>query len=237
MYKKIFKYFLIYILPINLLYAQESGLNKDYCNNYINANKTNFLIHQNLINNSFSNSTEKIKPVVIVDKIYKMLLSLLKINQNSSNKEIRKPFLDNIFNSGASGNSNERPEMNLIRSISDNIEIGGIDGKYAVISFNPKLSFEPADFISISANQNIRYLIPTNSINEHLQLLFIQSAYILAIDNFMNLLSKTHTITQSIVGFIAKNFVSSLVNRLIDNNSKNKTYSITSYYYSIKIKF
>ncbi|MGA2669600.1 MAG: hypothetical protein ABSF32_11920, partial [Ignavibacteria bacterium] len=81
-----------------------------------------------------------------------------------------------------------------------------------------------------------RYLIPIKTINEHLQLLFFQSAYILAIDNFMNLWSRTPTIIQSIAGFIAKNIISALVNGSIDNSSKSKIYSITSYCYSIKIK-
>jgi hypothetical protein len=236
MYKKIFRYFLFYILPVNLLFAQESGINKEYPVNNINVNKTDYRDHQSLINNGFTGSNGKITTTVVADKLYKLLLSLLKVDHNSNNKETRKPFLDYFFNSGSSGDSRERPEKNLMASISQNIEIGGISGKYAVISFIPKLSIEPVDFISISANQNVRYLIPITTINEHLQLLFFQSAYILAIDNFMNLLSKTHTITQSIVGFVAKNIISSLVSKSIDTNSKYKAYSITSYYYSIKIR-
>jgi len=236
MYKIIFKYFIIYILPVNILFAQGSGLNKDYYSNYLKVNKTEFWGHQNLNNSSFNSGNDKITTTAIVDRVYKMLLSIFKGNQNINNNNSEKPLLDNIFTARASGSADESPGKDIVRSVSDNIEIGGISGKYAVISFNPKFSFAPSDNISISANQNIRYLIPTNSINEHLQLLFIQSAYMLAIDNFMHLMSKTQTLTQSIIGFVAKNLVSSVVNQLIDNNSKNKTFSITSYYYSIKIK-
>jgi hypothetical protein len=218
------------------LFAQESGINKDYPCNNINVNKSEFLVHQNVINNGFNSSNDKIKTTVIVDTLDKRQISLLKANLIINNQGTRKSLLSYLFSSRSSGNSHKRPEKNLITSISENIEMGGISGKFAVISFTPKLNIEPVEFISIYADQNVRYLIPIKTINEHLQLLFFQSAYILAIDNFMNLWSRTPTIIQSIAGFIAKNIISSLVNGSIDNSSKSKTYSITTYYYSIKIK-
>ena len=236
MYKKIVKYFLFYILPLNLLFAQESRITKDHPDNKININKTEFRVRQNLPNNSFSSSNEKIKAAVTVDEQGKLLISVFKANLNINNKESIKPSLFDFFSSGSSGKSRQRPEKNIITSIPENIDISGISGKFAVISFTPKLRIEPMEFISFSANQNTRYLIPIKTVCQHLKLLFVQSAYILAIDNFMNLLFKTQTITQSIAGFIAKNFISALVNTYIDNNSKNKTYSITSYNYSIKIR-
>jgi hypothetical protein len=222
---------------VNLLFAQESGINKDYPDNNIKVNKTESQANQNLINNSFNRSNGKIITAIIDDKPDKQQLSLLKVAFNVNNKETRKPILSYLFSSRSSGNSHQKPEKNLLTSISENIEIGGISGKFAVISFTPKLSIEPLEFISISANQNVRYLIPIKSINEHLKLLFFQSAYVSAIDNFTNLFPNPRSMTLSIAGFIAKNFISSLVSRIIDNNnSKYKAYSITSYYYSIKIK-
>jgi hypothetical protein len=220
---------------MNLLFAQESGINKDYPGNNTNVNKPEILVHQNFINNGLS-SNDKIKTTVIVDTLDKGQISLLKANLNINNQGTRKSLLSYIFSSRSSGNSHKRPEKNLITSISENIEMGGISGKMAVLSFTPKLNIEPVGFISIYADQDIRYLIPIKTINEHLQLLFFQSAYILAIDNFMNLWSRTPTIIQSIAGFIAKNIISALVNGSIDNSSKSKIYSITSYCYSIKIK-
>lgn len=208
---------------MNLLFAQETATNKDYTDNNINVDKTEFRVLQNSINNGFSSNSDKIK--TNVDKY----------NLNI-NKEVRKSFIDNFFRSSSSGNSHQKPEKNLVTSFSQNIEMGGISGGCALISFTPKLNLEPAEFISISANQNVRYLIPIKTINENLQMLFFQSAYILGIDNFINLLPKTHSVTQSIAGFIAKNFISSLVSRFIDNNSKNKAIPITSYNYSITIR-
>jgi hypothetical protein len=208
---------------MNLLFAQETSTNKDYTDNNINVNKTEFRADQNFINNSLSSSNDKIKTTVN------------KYNLNI-NKEIRKSFIDNFFRSRSSGSSHQKPEKNLVTSFSQNIEMGGLSGGCAVISFTPKLNLEPAEFMSISANQNVRYSIPIKTINENLELLFFQSAYILGIDNFINLLPKTHSITQSIAGFIAKNFITSLVSRFIDNNSKNKAIPITSYNYSITIR-
>jgi len=236
MYKQIIKYFLFYILQMNFLFAQETSSNKDYPGDNINANKTEFRTHQNFINNGFSIRNEKIKTTVIADEQDKLLISVLKANLNINKKESTKLSLFSFFSSGSSGKSHQRPEKNLITSIPENIDIVGISGKFGVIRFTPKLNIEPVEFISFSANQDVRYLIPIKTAGQHLQLLFVQSAYILAIDNFTNLLSKTQTITLSIAGFIAKNIISLLVNSLIDNNSKYKTYSITSYNYSIKVK-
>jgi len=241
MYNKIVKYFLFYILTLNLLFAQESGIKKVYDDNSIKIKQTEIRSHQNLTNNSFSSSSfsssnVKDKTAVTVDDEGILLISVLKDNLNINNNKSVKPSLFNFFSSRSSGNSLQKPEKNLITSFSENIEIGGISGKYAVISFTPKLRIEPMEFISISANQNVRYLIPVKTIGQHLKLLVVQSAYILAIDNFMNLMFKTQTITQSIAGFIAKNFISAFVGTFIDNNSVNKAYSITSYHYSIKIR-
>ncbi len=236
MYKNIVKYFLFYILTLNLLFAQESGIKKIYIDNSIKIKQTEIRSHQNLTNNSFVSSNMKNKPAVTVDDEGILLISVLKDNLNINKNESIKPSLFNLFSSRSSRNSRQKPEKNLITSFSENIDIGGISGKYAVISFTPKLRIEPMEFISISANQDVRYLIPVKTIGQHLKLLVVQSAYILAIDNFMNLMFKTQTITQSIAGFLAKNFVSALVGTFIDNNSNNKAYSITSYHYSIKIR-
>lgn len=235
MYKQIVKYFLFYILTLNLLFAQESRIKKDYTDNNINTDKTEYRVYQKLVNNTFSASSKKIKSTVTVDEQGILLISVLKGNINFY-KETRKPLFFNFFSSGSSGNSHQRPEKNLITSFSENIEIGLIGGEFGVISFIPKLSIEPVEFINISANQNVRYLIPIKTVSQQLPLLVIQSTYILGIDNFLSLMFKTPTITQSIAGFIAKNFISAFVSTFIDNNSKYKTYSVTSYQYSIKIR-
>lgn len=235
MYTSIVKYSLLYILTINLLFAQESRIRKDYSENNINSDKTEYRVYQKLVNNTFSASSKKVKSTVTVDEQGILLISVLKGNLNFY-KETRKPLFFNFFSSGSSGNSHKRPEKNIITSFSENIEVGLIGGKYGVISFIPKLSIEPAEFINISANQNVRYLVPIKTASQHLPLLVIQSAYILGIDNFMNLMFKTPTIIQSIAGFIAKNFISAFVSTFIDNNGAYKTYSITSYQYSIKIR-
>jgi hypothetical protein len=236
MYKQIVKYFLCCILPVNLLFAQESGIKKDYPDNNIDLNKSGIRVNKDLINKSVSSSSEKIKTTATIDEQGNLLLSVLKDNLNINKKESVKPSLFDFFGKKSSRNSHQRPEKNLITSFSENIDIGSISGKFAVISFTPKLRIEPVEFISISANQNVRYLIPIKTAGQHLKLLVVQSAYILAIDNFMSLMFKTQTITQSVAGFIAKNFISALVGTFIDNNSKYKTYSITSYQYSIKIR-
>lgn len=219
---------------MSLLFAQESRINKDFPDNKLN--KPKFHVQENLTKNDFSGSREKIKNTAAVDEQGNLLLLVLKDNLNINKNESIKPSLFSFFSSGSSGNSRQKPEKNLITSFSENIDIGGISGKYAIISFTPKLRIEPVEFISISANQNVRYLIPIKTAGQHIKLLAVQSAYILAIDNFMNLMFKTQTITQSIAGFIAKNFISAFVGTFIDNNSKYKTYSITSYQYSIKIR-
>lgn len=236
MYKHIVKYFLFYILTLNLLFAQESGIRKVYTDNNIKIKQTEIRSHQNLATNSFSNGNVKNKTAVTIDEEGILLISVLKVNLNIKNNKSIKPSLSNFFSSRSSGNSRQNPEKNIITSFSENIDIGGISGKYAIITFTPKLRIEPMESISISANQSIRYLIPIKTIGQHIKLLVVQSAYILAIDNFMNLMFKTQTIPQSIAGFIAKNFISAFVSTFIDNNSKNKTYSITNYCYSIKIR-
>jgi hypothetical protein len=252
MSKYIIKYFFLCILPVNLLFAQENGLHKDFSGNNISVDKTEFMAYQSLINPNFGKSNEKIKPAVTVENLYKVLQSLLKVNHNVKNEDVRKPLNNYIFRSGYTVNSHERPEehsnrrpdgnsfenpdKNLLTSISENIEIGGISREYALVSFVPKLSIEPLNFISISANQNVRYLIPVKAINEHLQLLFFQSVYIVAIDKFVALFSNTYSITKNIIGFIAKNFISSFFSTWINNDSKDKVYSITTYNYAIKIK-
>jgi hypothetical protein len=236
MYKKIVKCFLFYILPFNLLFAQGSETNKYYTGKKIIANKTEFQTHLNVFNNDFNGSNEKIKTEVYDNNFNKLQTTLMKENLNINNKGVRKSSIFSFFNSAPSTNNNERPEKNLITSVSENIELGGFSGNFALINFTPKLNIEPVNFISISAIQNVSYFIPIKSFDKHLQLLFIQSTYILAIDNFMNLLYKTPTMIQSIVEFIAKNLVTALVNKFIENNNINKTYSITNYYYSIKIK-
>jgi len=236
MYKQIVKYFLCCILLVNLLFAQESRIKKDYPDNNMDVNKPGFRVHKELINKSVSSSNEKIKTAVTVDEQGSLLLAVFKDNLNINKNESIKPSIFDFFGKGSSRNSHQRPEKDLITSFSENIDIGGISGKFAIISFTPKLRIEPMEFISISANQNVRYLIPIKTASQHLKLLVVQSAYILAIDNFMNLMFKTQTITQSIAGFIAKNLISVLVGTFIDNNSKYKTYSITSYQYFIKIR-
>ncbi|MGA2669035.1 MAG: hypothetical protein ABSF32_08980 [Ignavibacteria bacterium] len=92
MYKIIIKYFLLYILPMNLLFAQESGINKDYPGNNTNVNKPEILVHQNFINNGLS-SNDKIKTTVIVDTLDKGQISLLKANLNINNQGTRKSLL------------------------------------------------------------------------------------------------------------------------------------------------
>ena len=221
---------------MNFLFAQVTGSSKNYPGDNINVNKTEFQVHQNFINNGFSGTNEKINTTVIVDEQGKLLISVLKANLNIKKKESIKLSLLNFFGLGSSGKSHQKPEKNLITSFPENIDIVGISGEFAVIRFTPKLNIKPVEFINISANQDVRYLIPIKTAGQHLQLFIIQSTYILAIDNFMNLLSKTQTITHSIAGFIAKNIITSLINEFIDNNSKYKTYSLTTYNYSIKIK-
>ncbi len=235
MFKQIVKYSLLFIIPINLFFAQESRIKKNYPDNNTNNDKTEYRIYQNLGRNSITTGTKKIEKKVTMDENGNLLISVLKGNLNFY-KDARKPLFFNFFSSNSSGSSHQRPEKNLITSFSENIEVGLIGGKYGVISFIPKLSIEPVEFISISANQNVRYLIPIKTASRYLPLLVVQSAYILGIDNFMNLMFKTQTITQSITGFIAKNFVSAFIGTFIDNNSKYKTYSLTSYQYSIKIR-
>jgi hypothetical protein len=235
MHKQIVKYFLFYILTINLLFAQESRIKKVFPDNKVNTDKTEYRVYQNLGSNSISTGTRTIEKKVTMDENGNLLISVLKGNLHFY-KERRKPLFFNFFSSSSSGSSHQRPEKNLITSFSENIEVGLIGGKYGVISFIPKLNIEPVKFISIYANQNVRYLIPIKTASQYLPLLVVQSAYILGIDNFMNLMFKTQTITQSIAGFIAKNFISSLVCRIIDKDSKLDTYSITNYCYSIKIR-
>lgn len=235
MFKQIIKYFLCFILPVNLLFAQGNGIKKDYPNENINVNKSEFRVHEDLINKSV-NSSKKIKTSVTVDEQNNLKLSELKNKLNINKNESIKPSLFDFFSKESSRNFHQRPEKNLITSFSENIDIGGISGKYAIISFTPKLRIEPGESIGIYANQNVRYLIPIKTVGQHLKLLIVQSAYILTIDNFMNLMFRTQTITQSIAGFIVKNLVTALVGTLIDNNSIYKTYSITSYQYSIKIR-
>ena len=60
MYKQIVKYFLCCILLVNLLFAQESRIKKDYPDNNIDVNKSGFRVQKELINKNVSSSSEKI---------------------------------------------------------------------------------------------------------------------------------------------------------------------------------
>ncbi len=126
--------------------------------------------------------------------------------------------------------------FNIVSSFRSNIRFGGFWGKYAIINFTPQVLVKPAGFISIYANHSTSCFIPIDGIKEHMEMLCIQGAAILAVDNTVKLFFGTEEMIPSIASFIAKTLIINSVMSTINRNKKNKIYDFKSYYYSVTIR-
>jgi hypothetical protein len=133
-------------------------------------------------------------------------------------------------------NNKVEPSFNIVSSFRSNIRFGGFWGKYAIVNFTPSMLLQPFEFISVYANHNFSCFIPIEGIKEHMEMLCIQGAAVLAVDNSVKLVFGSRKIIPSIAGFIAKTIIINSVMASINKNKKNKILDYRSYYYSISIR-
>jgi len=126
--------------------------------------------------------------------------------------------------------------FNIVSSFRSNIRFGGFWGKYAIINFTPQVFLKPAGFISIYARHSTSCFIPIEGIKEHMKMLCIQGAAVLAVDNTVKIFFGTEKMIPSIAGFIAKTLIINSVMTSINKNKKNKIFDYRSYYYSVSIR-
>jgi hypothetical protein len=134
-------------------------------------------------------------------------------------------------------NNKSEPSFNIVTSFRSNIRFGGFWGKYAIVNFTPSMLLQPFDFISIFANHNFSCFIPIKGIKEHMEMLCVQGAAVLAVDNSVKLIFGSKKIIPSIASFIAKTVIINTVMASINKNKKNKILDNRSYYYSVSVRF
>lgn len=132
---------------------------------------------------------------------------------------------------------NFEPVSNVVSSFRNNIRFAGFWDKYAIVNFSPSVSIKPVDFISVYANHNFSCFIPVKGIKEHAEMLCIQGAAIMAIDNSIKILFGPNKMIPSIAGFVLKTFIINTVMSTINEGKENKILDYRNYYYSVSIRF
>jgi hypothetical protein len=131
----------------------------------------------------------------------------------------------------------EENTFNIVSSFRQNIRFGGFWDRYAIVNFTPDMLIKPFDFLSIYAVHNSSYFIPIKAVKEHVKLMAVQGAAILAIDNTIKHLLPASKMIKDIAGFLLKNVViNSLLGRIV-NNGNDKIFEQGSYYCSMSIRF
>ncbi len=161
-------------------------------------------------------------PSISADKIFK--------------EEINHYFIKQIYEP-APQKENFEPVSNVVTSFRNNIHFAGLWDKYAIVNFSPSVSVKPSDFISIYANHNFSCFIPIEGIREHAEMLCIQGAAIMAVDNSIKILFGPNKMIPSIAGFMLKTLIINTVMSTINKDKKNKILDYRNYYYSVSIRF
>jgi len=134
----------------------------------------------------------------------------------------------------------ERKSFDFLSAVGSNLSFGGFWDRYAVISFTPRMNIKPFSFIDIYANHNLNCLIPINGVKEYYQSILIQSFAILAIEKSVNLLVKSCSWINDVIGFAAKNlFMALLIKPSIDKSNKTAKpiLHFENFYYSLRVSF
>jgi hypothetical protein len=133
-------------------------------------------------------------------------------------------------------NNKAETSFNIVSSFRNNIRFGGFWGEYAIVNFTPSMQLQPFDFISVYANHNFSCFVPIKGIKEHMEMLCIQGAAVLAVDNSVKLIFGTRKMLPSIASFIAKTIIINSLMASINKNKKNKILDYRSYYYAFSIR-
>jgi hypothetical protein len=152
------------------------------------------------------------------------------------NDEINHYIIKQIYEP-APQKENFEPVSNVVSSFRNNIHFGGFWDKYAIVNFSPSVFIKPSEFISIYANHNFSCFIPVKGIKEHAEMLCIQGAAIMAVDNSIKILFGPNKIIPSIAGFVLKTLIINTVMSTINKNKENKILDYRNYYYSVSIRF
>ena len=152
------------------------------------------------------------------------------------NEEINHYLIKQIYEP-APQKENFEPVSNVVSSFRNNIHFAGFWDKYAIVNFSPSVSLRPSDFISIYANHNFSCFIPVKGIKEHAEMLCIQAAAIMAVDNSIKILFGPNKMIPSIAGFVLKTLIINTVMSTINRDKENKILDYRNYYYSISIRF
>ncbi|HWA05262.1 MAG TPA: hypothetical protein VG961_01850 [Ignavibacteria bacterium] len=131
----------------------------------------------------------------------------------------------------------EENTFNIVSSFRQNIRFGGFWDRYAIVNFTPDMFIKPFDFMSIYAVHNSSYFIPIKAVKEHIKLMAVQGAAILAIDNTIKHLLPASKMIKAITGFLLKNVViNSLLGQIL-NKGSDRIFEQGSYYCSVNIRF
>lgn len=197
---------------------------------------------------SFSQDIRQVKPVNETgennyDSKY-LLQQELNSTKNSATKQSESEKIQSIelyrysFDLMQKGKKiKEESTFSIVSSFRQNIRFGGFWDRYAIVNFTPDMYIKPFDFISIYAVNNTSYFIPIIAIKEHIKLMAIQSAVILAIDNSVKFLLPIGKTLKAIVGFLLKNVVINSFTKDIINRGNDRIFEQGNYYYAVSVRF
>lgn len=135
----------------------------------------------------------------------------------------------------------EKNSIDLISSVGNNMNFGGIWEKYAVINFTPQIYIQPAGFISIYANHYVNCLIPLNAVKDYSKSILVQGIAVVAVENSMKLfLSSNDNWITEVISFGVKNLLLSILIKPFvssTSNSPSPVLQYDNYYYSMNITF
>ncbi len=197
---------------------------------------------------SFSQDIRQVKPVNETrennyDSKY-LLQQELNSTKNSATKQSESEKIQSIelyrysFDLMQKGKKiKEESTFSIVSSFRQNIRFGGFWDRYAIVNFTPDMYIKPFDFISIYAVHNTSYFIPIIAVKEHIKLMAIQSAVILAIDNSVKFLLPMSKTLKAIAGFIIKNVVINSFTKDIINRGNDRIFEQGNYYYAVSVRF
>ncbi len=167
-----------------------------------------------------------------INEIYSPKIS----EENKIYEEINRNVLKQGYEAPAQNNK-EEPVFNILSSsFRSNIRFGGFWDKYAIINFTPSVFIKPTSYINFSANHSHSCFVPIDGIKEHVKLLFIQGAAVLAVDNTIKLFFGSESVIPKIAGFVFKTLIITEVMKTINKNKSNPMYEHKTYRYSISIR-
>jgi hypothetical protein len=153
------------------------------------------------------------------------------------NEEISRSFIKQNYEIPSPEKKEESVFNILSSSYRNNIHFGGFWNKYAIVNFSPSVFIKPLYNVSLYAKHNFSCFIPIEGIKEHVEMLCIQGAAIMAVDNSIKILFGPNKMIPSIAGFVLKTLIINTVMGTINKDKKNKILDYRNYYYSVSIRF